>query len=472
MLINYKQKYSRFLRPHDTMRIVTLGALWLSSYAYALTLQQTLDYTLENAPDIAISLSEEAIQRYSLNSRIGAFLPSVDGNADYVHDNYFSEGSSTDPKTHLWRKNYNVVITQNLFDGMKRYNDYSVADRNLKASIWATNDHALAKMTEVGTLYFRVLLAQDLLVNAKENFKRHKEVADLIDQRVQQGLSRELDRVQAKGRLSTARANIITAMGELHKSQAQFKAQTGGLDPVELERLDLDSIVPSTYAEYSTMVQNQGMRIRQYAFLKDAAYYNYQASKSSFFPQVYGLTRFEFRQNIDGNTDKKTNTQLGLNITYNLFRGTQDLQNTAALAERYGQAVSELKRQGNEIQYVTLASWEDYQVANQSFQYRKEHEKAASSVVSGYKDQFIMGQRTLLDLLDAYNEWYYSLNAVASDGAQLKIAELQIGSLTGRLTGLLSESVAQKVFKTSEQIQKMQEGLTVPGPVTAPGGLS
>jgi len=461
MLINYKQKYSGFFKSNASMRILSLSAILLAcSCAHALTLQQTLDYTFENAPDVAISLSEESIQRYTLKSRLGAFLPSVDGAIDCVHDNYLSQGESTDPKTNLWRKDYSLVISQNLFDGMKRYNDYSSADRQLQASIGGVNDRTLAKITEVGASYFKVLLSQELLANAKENLKRLKAISDLIDRRVQQGLSRELDRIQAKGRLATARANIITAMADLHKNQALFKSQTGGLDPVDLQVLDLSHVIPSSYELFAQGVQAQGVRIHQYAFLKDAAYYNYQSSKSAFFPQIHGLTRFEYRKNIDGNTDHQTNTQVGINISYNLFRGAQDVQNTSAQAVRYGQAISELKRQGNELQYLTLASWEDFQSARQSFQYRKEHEQAVSAVVAGYKDQFVMGQRTLLDLFDAYNELYFSLNALAQDQAQLRIAELQIGSLTGEITELLSESVAAKVFKISEPMKKVKESLT------------
>ncbi len=442
-MINYKQQYCSLVLFDMMTRFLVLLPFVGVSFLSALTLQEALDYSLEHAPDVAMIRADEVIQQYNLKGKMGAFLPSIDGNADLVHDNYLSQGVSTDPKTNLWRKDYSLVISQPVFDGMKRYYDYNQADRSLKATQAFVVDRMLSKISEIGSDYVKVLLSQQLVINAKENYKRLKEIVDLIDQRVSQGLSRELDRVQAKGRLATARAAMIMAMSELNKNQALFKAQSGGLDPVDLLPIDLQTLLPMRYEEYFEQALNYGVKIRQYAYLKEAAMAQYHASKSSFFPQLYALTRFEYRKNIDGNTDKQTNTQVGLNLSYNIFRGSQDLQNTNVLAERYHQACSELEKQKNELYYLILATWEDYQSAQQSYVFRKEHEQAVSNVVLGYKDQFLMGQRSLLDLLDAYNEWYYSLNNLAQDRAQLTIAELQILTLNGSASSLVSSSVAR-----------------------------
>jgi len=427
-----------------------LSCLGLSSSLQALSLQETLGYGLDHAPDVQIAMGEEFIGRTNLSSKAGAFLPVIDANCDLVHDHY-SQQNDTDPATTLWRKDYNLVISQNVFDGLKRYNDYEQAQSGLRATIWSTKDRILNKLTDIGSVYFKVLLAQERVTLAKENYKRLKEIANLIEQRSAQGLSREVDRIQAQGRVATAHASVINTLAELHKQQALFKDVTGGLNPIDLEVTELSALMPAEFNQYLESVHQYGARVRAAAFQQDAAYYQYQSAKSPFFPQVYGLARFEFRKNIDGNPNHQVNTEVGVNLTYNVFRGAQDMQQLSAQAIRYQQARFEVKRQRNEIDYLATASWEDWQSAQKSYQYRCDHERSIGTVVSAYKDQFMVGQRSLFDLLDVYNEWYYTQNAAAEDRAQLRIAEIYMTALNGSLVSILPAKSAEKIFFTPEK---------------------
>ena len=436
------------------MRKIALAYMLMITSASALTLQQALEYTLEHSPDIKISLADRSVKQSQLSSKAGAFLPSVDTSFDLVHDHYYNQGN-TDPAVNLWRKDYNLDVTQNIFDGLKRYHDFKSSERSLLAYIHATKDQSFGRLAEVSVAYMRVMLAEQTIDLAKKNFTEIKEIADLIERRVAEGLSREIDRIQAQGRLATARANILASVANLHKNQANFRMLTGGLDPTDLISPDLSFINHKDYQSYWDDVRDRGSRLKQYAFLQDAAYYDYQASKGVFFPQVNGVTRFEYRKNIDGNTSSLTNTQVGLSVHYNIFRGNQDFQSMYIQAQRYQQARLEYKKQHNNLEYEAFSAWESARVAKDAFVFHQEHAKATESVTKAYKDQFMMGQRSLLDLLDAQNEWYHALNNVAQQQAQLEMAKLQIAAYDGKILALTGDKAAASIFLTQEQERKL-----------------
>jgi adhesin transport system outer membrane protein len=447
------------------MRKTVLAYFLVITYTSALTLQQALEYTLDNSPDLKISLADRTVKQSQLSSRAGAFLPTVDSRIDLVHDHYLSTGTTTDPAVNLWRKDYNIDITQNIFDGLMRYHDFKSAERSLLAYVHASKDQSFTRLAEVSTSYIRVMLAQETIELAKKNFREIKEIADLIDRRVAEGLSREIDRIQAQGRLATARANILASIANLHKSKSNFKMLTGGLEPVDLVNPDLSFIQYGDYQSYWDLVQERGSRLKQYAFLQDAAYYDYQASKGSFFPQINGVTRFEMRQNIDGNTNKLTNTQLGFTMTYNIYRGNQDFQKMYTQAQRYQQARFELKKQQNNLEYEAFSAWENAHVAQDTFIFHQEHANATAAVTRAYKDQFMMGQRSLLDLLDAQNEWYHALNNVAQQHAQLQIAQLQIAAYDGKILALTGAKSAAAIFLTPEEESKLIRNFIIIEPI-------
>ncbi len=421
----------------------------------ALSLEQALDYTLENSPDIQISLSDRTIRQMDLTKKLGAFLPTVDGNMELVHDTYRQIGTSTDPTTNLWRKNYSINAVQNVFDGMQRYHDYKSAERTLNAFTQGTKDQSLNKMLEVGQSYMKVMLAEQLVELSKSNFKRLKELADLIDKRVAEGVSKQIDSVQAKSRVSTARANLLEALGQLYKNRAEFKMTTGGLSPIELETPDFSNLMPKNYEEFWQSVQENGAKLKQYAYLKDSAYYEYQATKSAFMPTVNAIARYEIRQNVDGNTNKQFNGQLGMNINYNVFRGSQDFQTMYAQAQKYQQARFEFKRQTNSLEFDVMSSWEDYNVTKDALAFYIDHATASESITKAYKDQFVLGQRTLLDVLDSYNELYRSVSVKLQQEAQIKLHQLKIATLNGQLSKIPHHKMKDKIFLSPQQEKKL-----------------
>lgn len=442
--------------------------IFLATTASAVTFEETLDYTIEHAPNIEITVANRTIAQSQMSSRAGAFLPVVDVNLDLTHDNFSQEGVNQDLDTDYWRKNYQLVVSQNIFDGLQRYHQYRSSERQLLSQIYATQNDTYRILVDAASAYVQVLLAQELVILAKDNFKRLKDIADLIDKRVQQGLSREIDRVQAQGRLASARANVITALADYHKQQSLFKRQTGGLDALDLELIDLKGLAQQSFESYWDGVQGYAINVKQSAYQKEAAYYQYQTTKSAFFPQVNAVTRFQYRQNIDGYTDKLTDAQVGVNLSYNVFKGNQDFQNMYSQAQVYQQAVSQLRQQKNQLEYMAVSTWEDYQNALNTLTYHQEHERASAAVTQAYKDQFVLAQRSLLDLLDAYNEWYRSLNALARQRAVLQMSLIEMGALNGELRQYLRSGNTEKIFLPADKERRMAGNFLMVDTVSIP----
>ncbi|MGB5446495.1 MAG: TolC family protein, partial [Psychromonas sp.] len=93
-------------------------------------------------------------------------------------------------------------------------------------------------------------------------------------------------------------------------------------------------------------------------------------------------------------------------VSYNLYAGGKDQAYTKETAYKMNEA-KELNRAAHrEVTESFMLSWNAFEQLNLQKKYIKMHVESAKSTQSDYKQQFKIGQRTLLDLLDTENELY------------------------------------------------------------------
>jgi len=130
----------------------------------------------------------------------------------------------------------------------------------------------------------------------------------------------------------------------------------------------------------------------------------YEESKSRFYPKV----DIELSQNYNDNynefigTDDRT--QGLLVVSYNLYNGGADEANKLSRLSQMNQEVSvvnNIKRQV--IEKVALA-WNSYQLSKEQIPFLKQYKAQSKKTLSLYKEEYDIGNRTLLDLISIEND--------------------------------------------------------------------
>jgi adhesin transport system outer membrane protein len=113
-----------------------------------------------------------------------------------------------------------------------------------------------------------------------------------------------------------------------------------------------------------------------------------------------------FNNDLDGVNYKNNDAYAMLRMRYNLFNGGSDAAKIAETTVQIQEATEVLHRTQRQVEESLRLSWNSMVTAQDRLPKLKATAEAAERTRDGYAQQFNLGQRTLLDLLDSENELY------------------------------------------------------------------
>ena len=120
-------------------------------------------------------------------------------------------------------------------------------------------------------------------------------------------------------------------------------------------------------------------------------------------------------------------------VRWNLFQGGANLANTRRLNEVASQAVQSEAEQRRLVVEQMRIDFNARQVASDRIPTLEDRVLAADLVVAAYRQQFQLGQRTLLDVLDVENELFQARVALVAGEFDYRVANYQMLSTIGTL---------------------------------------
>ena len=126
-----------------------------------------------------------------------------------------------------------------------------------------------------------------------------------------------------------------------------------------------------------------------------------------------------------------------LNLNYNLFKGGADFARQKETAELSVKAMEIRNRTIREVIESMQLSWNALQTAKTQLSFLQGHVNAAVETEKLYREQFLLGKRTLLDLLDAENEMLNAKNSYIEGQYNVRFAKYRVLNSMGQLTQFL-----------------------------------
>lgn len=372
------------------------------------TLKSAVARGLEANPEVRFEA--EAMQ--ALNAKIaqasGGYYPSVDLDVSVGRAN----------KEHDGRSSYNrqyaeLSITQMLFDGFSVSNQVDEAEYQVREQYYNLLGEAQNKGLEITHAYLEIKLYRRLVDLAEANVEQHITVLDQVRQRAEQGVGNRADLNQADGRLALARSNLRTEQRNLQSVTARFQRLVGEAPAANLatvrlteEPLTLEQALDAGFAANPNL---------QATFENiDAARASLDIARADNYPTLeLGLRQGVYR-NTNGFDDRGDPSQHGqdglieLRARYNLFRGGSDRAAQRAAGERIEQAEALRDKACVDLRQTATIAWADLKNVQNNLASLKQHREASNRVVDAYRQQFNIGRRSLLDVLDAENEAFQS----------------------------------------------------------------
>ncbi|MGX1018917.1 adhesin transport system outer membrane protein [Pseudomonas sp. Y3 TE3536] len=384
-----------------TVLPITLAA----TFVQAQSLPEAMQTALERHPEIQAGVNARVAADYQLRAAQGGYLPRVDVTAGYGR-----EGTDSPSTGNRWdtlnRGESAIRLRQMVFDGFATSNEVDRQQATANARAYSLMGTSERTALDVAQVYLDVLSRREMVRLAEDNLSNHERILDQIKLRTSRGVGRLADLDQAEARLAQAQNNLITEKTNLADASTNYLSVVGQM-PDELSApAPFIDLLPATMDEARTQLVESSPVLRSAESDVAAAEKQYEAAKSSFYPRFDAELGRTADNNIDGTAGHNNEWQAMLRMNFNLYAGGSnkaDLESKSYLSNQALDIRNNALRQLNEE--LGLA-WNAQENANAQLPIAQQYVDHSNRVRSAYQQQFSLGERTLLDLLDSENETF------------------------------------------------------------------
>ena len=326
-----------------------------------------------------------------------------------------------------------VTLQQMIFDGFATYKEVKRLGRAKLVRYFELLDASEGVALEAARAYHDVVRYREQAKLAEDNYVQHYAAHEQLKRRAASGVGKRVDVDQAASRLALADVNVTTAYANLHDVTARYQRIIGANPPKDMNLPGrMSKNFPPKEETALSIALRQNPALRASIENIEAAQYDLEVRRASFMPRVDFFARrdhYSKYQDI-GHRDE---TQAQVRLSYNLFNGLSDVSRFNQYRERKNIALDMREKACRDMRQTLAISYNDTLRLNDQLNYLATQVDLVAKTRAAYRDQFNIGQRTLLDLLNTQNEYFDARRAQVNADIDLSLAYLRSYAGMGRL---------------------------------------
>lgn len=445
-----KKEFSAFA----ILPIVILTQLQLN----ALTLKSALHETIQTNPSIQAKYKELEAARHELELAKSGYYPKIDIQTSYGYEQAKSQLTNQEKKN--WDSwNTSATMSQNLFAGFSTRYDIATKEKKIKAREYALLEQANDSALQLCKSYLDLLRAYELLLIEADNVKKHEKIFNDIKARTEGGSGRISDFMEVSAKLSLAYSNLLAQDNNYHDSMANFHKSIGRFEEGKnLERPDDVNHLPQKLEDSlnEALKSNPSLLVSRYEI--EAAKTAMMLERHNYMPKVDAALNAKTSENASGMSGKNESASALLTMSWNLYNGGSD----TARVER---AISEIENNNEKLHVLErevmegmALSFNAYSSLNRQKEFLAIYEESNLQKKGYYQEEFDLGRRSLIDLLDAEDEYNTARRKVAQNRYDRLYAQYRILDAKGGLLehfGLRANGDEKKVY--SHELDEVEQ---------------
>lgn len=394
-----------------------------SAWADTSTLEQSVERAILSNPEVSAQFQDFQSSLEGQKVGRGRLLPEVNLQGWTGHE---WRGSSSDSDSDNWHRNgYSLSLRQLLFDGFSTINDWRQLGFEKLAGYYELLSTVDNLALQAAGAYLDVKRYREQADLAHDNYTMHNDILGQISERSESGVGRGVDEVQAQARLALAQTNYLTATGNLNEVLQRYQRVVGSAAPEDLQSPpSVREALPVNPTDFTDSI-----RMNPAVLSKQALFQAANAGKAS--AQGHFAPTLELRAATGRDRDQApgyigrdaTASNVQLMMSFNLFRGGSDSARVRQTAAQAYAARDVRDYTCRNIQQELSIAWSNMVRLREQLPFLQEHETAIARVRVAYMQQFKIGQRSLLDLLDTENELFDARRALVNGTFDLAKAE-------------------------------------------------
>ena len=367
---------------------------------------QSVQKAIDGNPEVAAKFNAFRASNDEIDVASGNWKPHLDASANAGKRTY--DNTQTVPRDpRFYEGGVRLELSQLLWDGLATHHEVERLGHAKLERYFDFLDATEQFGMEAAKAYYDVVRYRKLVALAEDNYIQHKYSFDQVQSRVNAGVGRGVDLEQVVARVALAESNLVTERANLHDVTERYVRIVGSVPPAEnVSAVSMVKQLPASESEAMRIAALQSPSVAGAIENLRGARSAVAARKSPFQPHVEAHVRGAAGHNLDGQLYEKRDATAEIALTWNIFNGGTDSARERQYASLLTQAENLRDKACVDARQTVSVAFNDVRKLNEQLGYLDRNVVSIQKARDAYRQQFDIGQRSLLDLLNSENELY------------------------------------------------------------------
>jgi adhesin transport system outer membrane protein len=403
------------------------------------TIFNAIDQAVTTHPGVGEATANRRATEAELRQTQGTLLPQVRLEARTGRNKFDFKDSIVPPQGNdqwLNSKEASVVVRQILFDGFASINEIWRQSARVDAAAYRVRERTELLALDAAEAYIDVVRYMRLIALANENVAAHRTLLGNVDARFQGGRAGEGDLQQVRERVEAALAVQAQFRQQYDEARGAFRRAVG-IEPYNLRTPGRLGGLPSSKDQALAVALRGNPTIQAAQADSDAAKHGFDATAGAFVPTITFEGRSLWGRNTGTTFGERTDTSANLVASWDIFRGGQDAWRRVEQSERYQeQSMRHARLQRGAFESIDKA-WAARTITSDRIAALRRQIGADRRVIEAYQKEYELGQRSLIDLLNAQNQLFNASVSLQSTLGVAVFADYQLLAAMGKMLDYL-----------------------------------
>ena len=415
------------------------AAMATSGWAQTTDLKSAIAAAIDSHPEINQAIQNKEAIEFEREQAKGLYLPriSVEGSAGIRRlENNTRRTLGIGDQT-LYPLEASVLAEETLFDSGYRGAEKRRQAARIDGAALRVGERSQFVALNVTRQYLDYMLQQRIVAAAEDNIAFHRKLLGDLGEGVSKGSISIADQQQAEERLQSALVRQSEAEQDLTNAAISFRTLTGlSIDQVSMPDA-VTSAVPPTLDEAIAGARTNNPLIREAEADIQAAHAVVDEAKSELGPTVLLEGRGRIGEDVDGFRGSTNDVQGRVVLRWQLYNGGINRAKVQEMNRRASEARFRLSQRQREAEEDVRIAWNRWDTEKKRLTDLSRQGIVSDSLLVSYREQFNVGRRSLLDVLDSQNTRFNT--QVRTETARFSeiFAQYQILAATNQLLDTL-----------------------------------
>ncbi len=425
-------------RAQSLVSIVCVSAftVFVAVPSHAVTLEDVIQKVLTENPAVQAARQQASASEKGIKVAKSGYLPRLDLELGVGHEETLSP-TTGDETVSLTREEAALRLSQTIYDGSAVKNKVAIQKERFNSASHVAVDTQENTALRAAQSYFNVLRQAENVALLQESLDEHTAIQEQMSLRNDAGVGSEADLNQVNVRLSLSTNSFIVGKNKFLNAVSQFNGLVGYIPDEKTMEVPENFSLPASLDEALALSLDQHPAIKAAQADIELAKLDQAVAKSANHPTLTLEGERKWNNDIDGIEGRNEDWVIALRFRYNIFNGGKDSARQKQTGNLLQQATETHKLILWQTEEGMRLSWYAYEATKQQLKHLRVHVESAIATKKAYDEQYKVGRRTLIEVLNAQNELTRAKQSYLNAKYDQLYSQVRVLNSSGQLTQAL-----------------------------------